>query len=224
MELAGVWSEAAPLGGFGVPGELLCSAFNHSSCTPGPERRARPSLLPPHQLSATPARLRAKPGGPVHRNASQGEGSHPTRAPSGRHWHTAPCSGKNPARGRAGAPLQAWIHIQRPRKPPTLCRLTGEAPARRACRGSLAPADPVSLQAWVHPQHPHRLPALFGQTGDPRLKCAPDPACFVLSQPAGGLCGAVCGLGVRVRLERADPPADFKFHVFTRLRGGGRYL
>ena len=65
MELAGVWSEAAPLGGFGVPGELLCSAFNHSSCTPGPERRARPSLLPPHQLSATPARLRAKPGGPA---------------------------------------------------------------------------------------------------------------------------------------------------------------
>ena len=83
MELAGVWSEAAPLGGFGVPGELLCSAFNHSSCTPGPERRARPSLLPPHQLSATPARLRAKPGGPVHRNASQGEGSHPIRTPAG---------------------------------------------------------------------------------------------------------------------------------------------
>ena len=40
----------------------------------------------------------------------------------------------NPAHGRAGAPLQAWIHTQRPRKPPTLCRLTGEAPARRACR------------------------------------------------------------------------------------------
>ena len=65
MELAGVWSEAAPLGGFGVPGELLCSAFDHSSCTPGPERRARPSLLPPHQLSAATARLRAKPGGPA---------------------------------------------------------------------------------------------------------------------------------------------------------------
>ena len=138
--------------------------------------------------------------------------------------YAAPCSGKNPARGRVGAPLQAWIHIQRPRRPPALCRLTGEAPARRACRGSLAPADPVSLQAWVHPQHPHRLPALLGQTGDPRRKRAPDPACFVLSQPAGGLCGAVCGLGVCVRSERADPPADFKFHVFTRLRGGGRYL
>ena len=224
MELAGRRSEAAPLGGFGVPGELLCSAFNHSSCTPGPERRARPSLLPPHQLSATPARLRAKPGGPAQGVSPRARVRTPPGLLPAVTGYAAPCSGKNPARGRAGAPLQAWIHNQRPRKPPTLCRLTGEAPARRACRGSLAPADPVSLQAWVHPQHPHRLPALFGQTGDPWLKCAPDPACFVLSQPAGGLCGAVCGLGVRVRLERADPPADFKFHVFTRLRGGGRYL
>ena len=130
----------------------------------------------------------------------------------------------NPACGRAGASLQAWIHIQHPRRPPAFCRLAGETPVRHACGGGLAPAGPVPLQAWVHPQRPHRLPALLGQTGDPWLKCAPDPACFVLSQPAGGLCGAVCGLGVRVRLERADPPADFKFHVFTRLRGGGRYL
>ena len=131
----------------------------------------------------------------------------------------------NPARGRAGAPLQAWIHIQRPRRPPALCRLTGEAPARWVrVRGDPTFTDPVPLQAWVHPQRPHKLPALFGQTGDPRFKRAPNPACFVWSQPAGGLCGAVCGLGVCLCLERAGPPADFKFHVFTRLRGGGRYL
>ena len=135
MELAGVWSEAAPLGGFGVPGELLCSAFNHSSCTPGPERRARPSLLPPHQLSATPARLRAKPGGPAQGVSPRARVRTPPGLLPAVTGYAAPCSGKNPARGRAGAPLQAWIHSQRPRRPPALCRLTGEAPARRACRG-----------------------------------------------------------------------------------------
>ena len=31
----------------------------------------------------------------------------------------------NPARGRAGAPLQAWIHIQHPRKLPALFRPVG---------------------------------------------------------------------------------------------------
>ena len=40
--VAGVAPEAAPLESFGVPGELLCSTLSHSSCTPGPERRARP--------------------------------------------------------------------------------------------------------------------------------------------------------------------------------------
>ena len=124
MELAGVWSEAAPLGGFGVPGELLCSAFNHSSCTPGPERRARPSLLPPHQLSATPARLRAKPGGPAQSVTPRAR----VRTPPGLLPVTLGTPRRavvNPARGRAGAPLQAWIHIQRPRRPPAFCRLTG---------------------------------------------------------------------------------------------------
>ena len=64
-------------------------------------------------------------------------------------------------------------------------------PGARA--GGAVSTDPVPLQAWVHPQRPHRLPALLGQTGDPWLRHTPDPACVVLSQPAGGLCGAVCG-------------------------------
>ena len=93
VELAGVLSEAAPPGGFGVPGELLCSAFNHSSCTPGPERRARPSLLPPHRLSAATARLRARPGGPAQDTPPRARVRTPPGLLPAVTGYAAPCSG-----------------------------------------------------------------------------------------------------------------------------------
>ena len=127
--VAGVAPEAAPLESFGVPGELLCSTLSHSSCLqlhagPGASCSPLTTVSSPRRLSAA-CPPTGRGSGPAQGTPSRGEGSHPTWATSGGPGYAAPrdCSGTSRRRHRAH--LQAWIHIQHPRKLPALSRPVG---------------------------------------------------------------------------------------------------
>ena len=99
------------------------------SCPPRPPvgRTGAQECLPgrgfaPHPGSFRPSLARravhrAKPGGPAQGLSPRAR----VRTPPGllpTALDTPRRAVVNPARGRTGAPLQAWIHIQRPRRPP----------------------------------------------------------------------------------------------------------
>ena len=90
--------------------------------------------------------------------------------------YAAPCSGKNPARGRAGAPLQAWIHIQHPRKPPALCRLRRGKPRPGArAGGALRPPTPCRCRPGSTPSIPTDCPPCSGRQATRGSSVRPTP-------------------------------------------------